>query len=41
MDIPLDQDEYVAQTKIEMLKMTLDELTPEQHAYIKDYNAGT
>lgn len=41
MDIPEDQDEFVAQTKIEMMKKQLDVLTPEQIAYINDYNAGT
>jgi adenosylhomocysteinase len=41
MPIPLEQDEYVAATKLSMQNMSLDKLTPEQEAYIKDYNAGT
>jgi adenosylhomocysteinase len=35
------QDEYVAETKLAMMNMQIDELTPEQIAYINDYNAGT
>lgn len=41
LDIPEEQDEFVAKTKIEMMKKKLDVLTPEQIAYINDYNAGT
>ncbi len=41
MDIPEEQDEFVAKTKIEMMNKQLDVLTPEQIAYINDYNAGT
>mgnify|MGYP001102832357 FL=1 len=41
MDIPVEQDEFVAMTKIEMMNKKLDVLTPEQIAYINDYNAGT
>ncbi len=41
MDIPADQDEFVAKTKLEMMKLKIDTLTAEQIAYINDYNAGT
>ncbi len=41
MDIPEGQDEFVAQTKLEMMGLKMDKLTPEQIAYINDYNAGT
>ena len=41
MDIPLDQDEFVAKTKLEMMGLGIDSLTAEQIAYINDYNAGT
>lgn len=39
--LPVEQDEFIAQTKLEMMGMGLDCLTEEQQAYIKDYNAGT
>jgi adenosylhomocysteinase len=41
IDIPLEQDEYVANLKLQALQMKIDELTPEQLSYINDYNAGT
>ncbi len=41
MEIPLAQDEFVAMTKLAAMKMTIDEMTPEQLAYIDDYNSGT
>lgn len=41
MEIPADQDEFVAKTKLEMMKLKIDTLTAEQIAYINDYNAGT
>ncbi len=41
IDIPQEQDEFVAKTKLEMMNMQIDELTPEQIEYISDYNAGT
>ncbi len=41
IDITETQDEFVAQTKLEMMGIQMDELTPEQLAYINDYNAGT
>lgn len=41
IDITETQDEFVAQTKLEMMGIQMDKLTPEQLAYINDYNAGT
>ena len=41
IDIPLEQDEFVARTKLETMKMTLDELSEEQLRYINSYNEGT
>ncbi|MCO5250006.1 MAG: adenosylhomocysteinase [Candidatus Kapabacteria bacterium] len=35
------QDEYVAETKLAMMHMKIDQLTPEQIVYMNDYNAGT
>ncbi len=41
MDIPVEQDEFVAQTKLEMMGLKLDVLTEDQIKYANDYNAGT
>lgn len=41
MEIPVSQDEFVAKTKLEAMKMNIDVMTPEQLAYIEDYNSGT
>lgn len=41
MDIPADQDETVASTKLNMMGLKIDALTDEQRHYINDYNAGT
>ncbi len=41
LDLPEEQDEYIANTKLEMMKIKIDKLTEEQLAYINDYNAGT
>jgi len=41
MDIPLDQDEFVAKTKLETMKMGIDVLSEEQLTYINSYNEGT
>jgi adenosylhomocysteinase len=41
IDIPLEQDQYVAKLKLESMKMDIDTLTPEQFSYMNDYNAGT
>ena len=41
IDLPLEQDEFIAETKLRLMKMDIDKLTPEQQAYISDYNAGT
>lgn len=41
MDIPVEQDEFVAKTKLETMKMNLDVLSEEQVRYINSYNEGT
>ncbi len=41
LDLPVEQDEFIALTKLKALGTGLDILTPEQLAYINDYNAGT
>ncbi|MPN61450.1 Adenosylhomocysteinase [bioreactor metagenome] len=41
MEIPADQDEMVAKTKLEMTGLKIDTLTEEQKRYMNDYNAGT
>jgi adenosylhomocysteinase len=41
MDIPADQDELVARTKLDMMNLKIDSLSEEQKFYINDYNAGT
>lgn len=41
IEIPLEQDQFVAKTKLESMKMNLDVLTAEQLSYINSYNEGT
>ena len=41
MDIPKEQDEFIAETKLATMGMKMDKLSKEQLAYINDYNAGT
>ena len=41
IDLPVEQDEFIAQTKMKALGLEMDELTAEQLKYITDYNAGT
>lgn len=41
LDLPPEQDEFIATMKLELMGIKLDKLTPEQIAYIQDYNAGT
>jgi len=41
LDLPVEQDEFIAETKLKMMGMSMDKLTPEQLSYINDYNAGT
>jgi adenosylhomocysteinase len=41
LDIPIDQDEFVAKTKLETMNMTLDVLSDEQQRYMNSYNEGT
>ncbi len=40
-DIPEDQDQEIAKIKLSTVGATLDELTPDQLAYLNDYAAGT
>jgi adenosylhomocysteinase len=41
MDIPAEQDLMVGDMKLKAMGLKLDALTPEQVAYMSDYNAGT
>ncbi len=41
MDIPVEQDEFIAETKLKMMGRTIDKLTEEQKRYLNDYQAGT
>jgi adenosylhomocysteinase len=41
IEIPVEQDEFVAKTKLETMNMAIDSLTEEQIKYIDDYNSGT
>ncbi|MBM2816861.1 MAG: adenosylhomocysteinase [Ignavibacteria bacterium] len=41
IDLPVEQDEFIAETKLASMGIGMDKLTPEQIAYISDYNAGT
>ncbi|MGB9774437.1 MAG: adenosylhomocysteinase [Bacteroidota bacterium] len=40
-NIPEEQDEEIARLKLETMGIRIDQLTPEQQAYIRDYSAGT
>jgi adenosylhomocysteinase len=41
LDLPVEQDEFIANTKLAAMGIKIDTLTPEQLNYINDYNAGT
>ncbi len=41
LDLPIEQDEFIANTKLKTMGVNIDILTPEQINYINDYNAGT
>ncbi|MFH1049917.1 MAG: adenosylhomocysteinase [bacterium] len=41
IELPVEQDEYIAETKLRMMGLRMDVLTEEQKNYIQDYNAGT
>jgi adenosylhomocysteinase len=41
IDLPIEQDEFIANTKLESMNINIDKLTPQQIKYIEDYNAGT
>ena len=40
-DIDPQQDEHIAQLKLETMGIEIDKLTEEQKAYLTDYSAGT
>jgi adenosylhomocysteinase len=40
-DLPEEQDQNIAGLKLETMERSIDELTPEQVAYMDDYSAGT
>jgi adenosylhomocysteinase len=41
IDIPEEQDQFIAATKLATMGITIDVLTEEQVKYMNDYNAGT
>ena len=41
LDLPEEQDEFIANTKIAAMGMTIDKLTNDQIGYINSYNQGT
>lgn len=41
MDLPIEQDEYIATLKLKSMGIEIDKLTPEQEKYMQDYLAGT
>lgn len=41
IEIPTSQDEFVAETKLATMNMSIDSLSEEQLAYIENYNSGT
>lgn len=41
MDIPPEQDEYIATLKLKSMGIEIDKLTPEQEKYLNGYLAGT
>jgi len=40
-DIPVEQDQEIAEVKLRTMGISVDTLTPEQERYINDYSAGT
>jgi len=41
IEIPEEQDQEIANIKLQTMNCTIDNLTKEQESYIKDYSAGT
>ena len=41
IDMPKEQDEWIAGVKLEAIGMKMDKLTPEQESYMNAYNEGT
>ncbi len=40
-DIPVEQDQYIAELKLKTMGIKIDKLTPEQKKYMDDYSSGT
>ncbi|MDI6802973.1 MAG: adenosylhomocysteinase [Bacteroidota bacterium] len=40
-DIPVEQDQHIADLKLKTMGIKIDKLTPEQKKYMDDYSAGT
>lgn len=40
-DIPVEQDQEIANVKLSTQGIKIDSLTPEQKLYMEDYSAGT
>ncbi|MDH7514953.1 MAG: adenosylhomocysteinase [Bacteroidota bacterium] len=40
-EIPVEQDQKIAELKLRTMGCRIDRLTPEQRAYLEDYSAGT
>lgn len=41
LDLPEEQDQFIAETKLNAMGLDMDELSEEQIKYMTDYNAGT
>ncbi len=41
IDLPVEQDEFIAETKLKSMNICLDKLSADQLSYINDYNQGT
>lgn len=41
LDLPAEQDEFIAETKLNAMGINIDKLSDDQLAYINDYNQGT
>jgi adenosylhomocysteinase len=41
LDVPIEVDAQVAELKLASMGRTIDELTPEQSAYLASYDIGT
>jgi len=41
LDLPVEQDQFIATVKLQSMGLNLDKLTNEQLDYINDYSHGT